>query len=319
MLEPLAFWLKYPFNILDPAKDTPVQPHPAPNSFRPIMTRCAAVAFLFVISACSGKNAPESQTQVAAKVDNTEISLHQINYLLTRANANPGSPEAAASLKRQVLEKLIDQQLLVQKSIEDKLDRSPDVQMALENARKDVLAEAYLKAAAASNTKPSDKEVNDYYINHPELFAKRRVFQFTEFNVPRTADKEAVAAAIEGVEAGRTSEDVAKILQGRGVNFASTESARSSEQISLDILPKLYRIRQGQGIVSGNEQMVTMVFVKNFQEAPVAENVAGPRIAQFLANQSVSQNVSALVKSLRSKSQISYLGEFSEPVPTPAK
>src|SRR5512139_2955755 len=81
-------------------------------------------------------------TQVAAKVNGTELTVHQINYALQRMpNLDKGQTKAASL---EVVRKLVDQEVLLQKALADKLDRDPTVVQALDAARRQILAEAYM-------------------------------------------------------------------------------------------------------------------------------------------------------------------------------
>lgn len=273
----------------------------------------AALACAALVCGCSAKDGatPEAASQVAAKVDGTEISVHQINYVLTRSKLSADNPEAAKALRKQILDKLIDQQLLVEKAVEDKLDRSPDVQMGIEAARKDVLADAYLQQINGAATKPDDSEVRAYYTDHPELFSKRRIYQLLEISYPVNTPPDVQAAIKAGVDSGKSADETLKVLSARGVEVAKTDTQRSSEQISLELLPRVYRLNPGQGLVASGPQTVTVLYVKSYEEAPLAQAAALPRIAQFLTNQNLSQNVGALVKNLRSKAKVDYVGEFA--------
>ena len=75
----------------------------------------------------------------------------QINQVLQRANTNGASPEAAKAMGREVLEKLIDQQLAVDQATEAKLQRSPEVVSQIESARREILARAYLQQLASAH------------------------------------------------------------------------------------------------------------------------------------------------------------------------
>ena len=75
------------------------------------------------IAGCGNKDAekPKPATQIAAKVNSGEISVHQLNYVLTRTpGAGAVSPETAPKLRREVLDRLVDQELAVEKAIEKK-------------------------------------------------------------------------------------------------------------------------------------------------------------------------------------------------------
>jgi len=147
-----------------------------PNIERDKVTALKTIATLVIsalaVSAC-GDRPPEKKaaTQVAAKVNSGEISVHQINYVLQRT---PGIPAAQAdAAKRKVLDNLIDQELAVQQALESKLERSPVVMESIEAARREVLARAFLEQVTAGKAKPSADEIKYLYTEHPELFSNR--------------------------------------------------------------------------------------------------------------------------------------------------
>jgi EpsD family peptidyl-prolyl cis-trans isomerase len=73
----------------------------------------AAALVVLTLTAGGDKGDKNVASQVAAKVRSEEISVHQINFLLGRTNAGNASTEDVKALRREVLEKLIDQQLAV--------------------------------------------------------------------------------------------------------------------------------------------------------------------------------------------------------------
>ena len=106
------------------------------------------------LAACGSKDAEKPASQIAAKVNSGEISVHQINYVLSRTGASAGAPETAPKIRREILDRLIDQELAVEQAVGKKLDRSPDVLMAVENARREILARAYVEQLTAAMPKP---------------------------------------------------------------------------------------------------------------------------------------------------------------------
>src|SRR5512139_4330043 len=64
-------------------------------------------------------------TQVAAKVNGTELTVSQVNFALQRIPNLDKDQSKAASL--QVVRNLVDQEVLAQKATVDKLDRDPAV------------------------------------------------------------------------------------------------------------------------------------------------------------------------------------------------
>ena len=95
------------------------------------------------------------------------------------------SPEAAPKIRREILDKLVDQELAVEQAVEKKLDRSPEVLMAIENARREILARAYVEQITASMPKPTVDEAKKYYAENPQLFAERRIYNIQEIVTSR--------------------------------------------------------------------------------------------------------------------------------------
>lgn len=294
------------------------------HSLRPLL---AALAVVLTLSACGEKEEKKVATQVAAKVGKEEISVHQINQVLARTNAGNASPAAVDKLRREVLEKLIDQQLAVDQAMETKINRSPEVVAMLESARREVLARAYIQQITGALPKPSPEELKKYYTDHPALFAERRVFNLQEVQLPAAAG-EATAEAVRGMlTAGKPMEEVANYLKGRDIKFGGGAATRAAEQIPLELLTKVHALKDGQSMVVPNPQGFNVIRVAASQTAPVPEANALPRIEQFLANQRGAEAVSKAIKDLRGKVTVTYMGDFAggpsaagaaAPAPAPA-
>jgi EpsD family peptidyl-prolyl cis-trans isomerase len=260
--------------------------------------------------ACGSKDAEKSATQIAAKVNSGEVSVHQINYLLSRTNTGANTAEMAPKIRREILDRLVDQELAVEQAIEKKLDRSPDVLMAIENARREILARAYVEQITAAVTKPTVDEAKKYYAEHPQLFAERRIYNIQEIVLPATAG---VADELRKMlESGKSMEDIAGWLKGKDIKFAGGSATRPAEQIPLELLPKIHPLKVGEGLIMQNPQSVTVMRLAASQSVPVSEEVALPRIQQFLGNQRGAEAAKQQFKELKAKAKITYMGEFAD-------
>jgi len=278
------------------------------NTLRPIV---AATLIVLTLAACGNKEDKKVATQVAAKVGSEEISVHQINQVLSRTNAANATPQAIQNLRRDVLEKLIDQQLAVDQAVETKLNRSPEVVSMIEAARREVLARAYIQQVTGALPKPTPEEAKKYYVEHPALFAERRVFNLQEVQLPASAG-EAVAEQVRAlVGSGKPMEDVAAFLKLKDIKFGGGAATRAAEQIPLELLAKVHALKDGQSMVVQNPQGFNVIRVASSQSAPVPEANALPRIEQFLANQRGAEAVSQSIKQLRAKSTVTYMGDFA--------
>ena len=266
------------------------------------------IAAAALMAGCGKKHDEKTVTQVAAKVNSTEITVSEINNILART---PNiAPEVVVKAKREILDKLIDQELAKQQAIDKQLDRVPAVMQAIEAAKTEILARAYLERIAAQQPKPTVEEVKKYYAEHPELFAQRRVFNLEEIDV---APKEGITAALaEQVAKASTMQEIVDWLKSRDAKFVANRGVRAAEQIPLEVLPKLQTMKDGEirvfEMAGGGRQVIRVVASK---AAPVDEATAAPRIKQFLFNRRSSEVIARDMKQIKAGAKIEYEGEFA--------
>lgn len=263
-----------------------------------------ALAVVAMLAACDGDRKPV--TQLAAKVNADEISVHQVNNALPAHGGIPA--EQLGAVRRAVLDRLIYQQLAVQQAVEGKLDRSPDVVMAIDAARRDILTRAYFGKVADGLPRPGDDEARKYYAEHPELFAQRRVYVLQEIGLAAGA---VPVEALREAAANKSLEEVAAWLKGRNVRFASKTERRGAEQLAPTVLSSLKTLKDGQTAVVELPRGIAVVGLVGSSPAPVEEGAALPAIHQLLAAQQAREAIALDIERLRARSKIEYLNEFS--------
>lgn len=267
-----------------------------------------AAAMAVGLGACGDKgDAKKPATQVAAKVNSSEISVHQINAVLAKAQGIP--PESAAAVRKEILDKLVDQQLAYDQAVEKKLDRNPDVMMAIESAKREIVARAYLEQLVAGAAKPSDDDAKKYYAENPYLFANRRVYNIQEITLE--PNPEILAELKQMAAAGKPIEDIAGFLKAKSVKFRGGAATRPAEQIPFEVLPKLAALKDGQSIVIEAPQNYLLMRVAASQAQPVDEATATPRIKQFLQNQAAQKLAKDEMARLKAAAKIEFMGEFA--------
>ena len=208
------------------------------------------------------------------------------------------------------LDRLIDQELAVEQAVAKKLDRSPDILMAVENARREILARAYIEQVTAEMAKPTVDEAKQYYVDHPQLFAERRIYNIQEIVVPLTAGVDAELR--EMLDAGKSMENIADWLKGKGIKFGGGSATRAAEQIPLELLPKIHPLKVGDGLIIKGPQSITVMRLAASQSVPIPEAAALPRIQQFLGNQRAAEAAKQELKGLKEKAKITYMSGFSD-------
>jgi len=101
----------------------------------------ALLVSIAALVGCNPKQEDATASQPAAKVNKEEITVAQINFVLQQQRGL--KPEQTEAASRQILQRLIDQELAFQKAQEIGLDRDPRVLQLLEAARREIVARAY--------------------------------------------------------------------------------------------------------------------------------------------------------------------------------
>lgn len=265
------------------------------------------VMAIFLIG-CSDGTETKKNSQVIAKVNDTELTVHQLNYelgLLGQAAAQNADKVAA-----ETLENLVNQQIVMQKAITEKLDRDPQVMQALERARRQVLGQAYMgKVAGRDTNPPSKQEISDYYNQHPELFAKRRIYQIREILLDKTLPFSEIQAQMNE---SKSLEKLVSWLESKKVKMQSGVVTKPAEQLPLEILPRLAQMRQGQIIAAETATNFSLSILMDARDQPVNEAQATPAIQRFLITQKREKLAEVEIKRLRSEAKVELLGKFAE-------
>ncbi|HET7362573.1 MAG TPA: EpsD family peptidyl-prolyl cis-trans isomerase [Burkholderiales bacterium] len=181
---------------------------------------------------------------------------------------------------------------LAAEALARRLDRASSVQQALEGAKTEVLARAYLEELGHAQPEPSAVEVRQYYGAHPELFAERRVFTLEQIDVARTSP---IAAALRerAASPGATFEAIADWLRARDVPHSVTRGVRTADRIPLELLPRLQAMRQGELAVMETADALLVIRIVAQRQAPFDEASATPLIEQYLRQRRWEQAVAA--------------------------
>lgn len=273
---------------------------------RPSLIALSAVCGL-VACGNKGTETKKPATQVAARVNKEEISVHQINNILSRAGNV--RPEQAKQAGKQILDKLIEQELLVQQAVEKKLDRDPRVMQAIEASKREVLSRAYLEQVTANTAKPDEAAVKQFYEKNPALFKERRVFNLQELVI--NASPEQASAIQEQLRQARSMDELVKYLRDQKIQYNANSGVKAAEQLPLEILPRFQELKDGQTALIPTPAGLTLVHIAASQVRPLDESSAKPFIEQYLSNQKRNELAAAEIKQLREKAKIEYVGEFA--------
>lgn len=272
----------------------------------------AVVAAAALLAACGDKK-EKAASQTAAKVGKAEITVHQINFVLQQQrNIRPEQADAAS---RQILERLIDQELALQKADDLKLDRDPRVVQQLEAAKREIIARAYLEKVGEAAPKPTPEEIKKYYDEKPALFKERRIYSLQEIAIE--AKPEQVAQLREKLSASKNINEFVEFLKANDFKFSGNQAVRAAEQLPLQSLDAISKMTDGQAMMNQAANGVQVLVLAGSRSQPVSEEQAKPAIEQFLLNERKRKLVEEDVKAMRGAAKIEYVGKFAEKAAAP--
>lgn len=281
----------------------------------PLLAQAATAVILAAtaLTGCGHNDKSKSSGQVVAKVNNDEITIHQLNFALSRT---PRSPDATAEqMQKNALDSLIDQQLLVQYAFQNKLDRDPQIAQAFEMSRAQILAQAALDKLASDKAKPGKDETRGFYAKHPELFEKRKIYSFHQFRIEKPRFSDALQRKLDGI---KSPSEVAALLKNEGIAYQEQALTQPAEQWPMEILPAMTKLQKGDiAILSDATRTMLMQLVDTVDE-PISETQAAPIIEQYLAANAKKQALEQKMVELKTAAKIVYTAETGNAPAAPA-
>jgi EpsD family peptidyl-prolyl cis-trans isomerase len=283
-------------------------PQPLPSRMRSACCAAAlvATACTMLLAGC-GNHSDKPASQTAARVNKDEITVHQINYVLSQQRALP--PDQAASAGRKVLERLIDQELTLQKAEEQKLDRDPRVVQQIDAAKRDIISRAYLEKIGDGAPKPTDAEIKKYYDEHPALFKDRRIYTLQDIDIEAPADQ--VDRIRQKLETSKNINEFIDYLKASSFRFGVSQAVRAAEQMPLAALPAFAQMKDGQTLFNKTARGALVVVLASSRSQPVDEEHARTAIEKFLLNERKRRVVDDDLKALRAGARIEYVGTYA--------
>jgi len=251
-------------------------------------------------------------------VNKEEITVHQINAVIGQQRALPAAQAAsAASL---ALERLIDQELALQKASDQKLDRDPRVMQQVEAARREIISRAYLEKIGDGAPKPTPAEVSAYYATHPALFATRRIYNLQELDIEVSqAELENLKTVLTGA---KTFAAFVEHLKANNIKFQGSEGVRAAEQLPLASIEQFAKLKDGQAVFVARPNGARVIHLVGSRSQPVGAQAATPAIEQYLLNERKRKLVADDLRALRASAKLEYVGDFAAnkppPLPSPA-
>lgn len=268
-----------------------------------------AVAASMALTACGdAKEDKKSAGQTVARVNKEELTVHQVNFLLAQQRGL--KPEQMEPASRQVLERLIDQELAIQKAADQKLDRDARVVAQIEAARREIISRAYFERVGDGAAKPVTEDIKKYYDENPALFAERKIYQLQELSIEATPAQLPVLR--ESLKNAKNFNEFVQSLKAANLKFSGNQVVRGAEQVPMNLLATLSKMKEGESLFNAAPNGASVLLLVSVRPQPVELQAARAAIEQFLLNDRKRKLVADDLKALRSAAQITYLGKFAD-------
>jgi EpsD family peptidyl-prolyl cis-trans isomerase len=270
------------------------------TSLKPFLAITAIILALASLGACSQRDATVPG-QVLARVNDKEVTVHQLNYLMADAG------EQSAADKQRVLDKLVDQEVLVQRAAALKLDHDPYVLQAIEFARRQVLAQAVISREITRPADPTRTQINEFYDKNPALFSARKSFDVDIFSVKQNS----MNAQLQSIlNQSKNAGDTEKILQASHVRYELGEGKRSTEQLPVGFREKIESIKPGDIVMYPDGDSMMLLQIRGSTPAPIALDDATPIIKEYMQDDESKRAVAERIKLLRGAAKVNVLHPF---------
>jgi peptidyl-prolyl cis-trans isomerase C len=262
-----------------------------------------AMSFFAALTACGdGENKASKAGQSIVSVNGEEITVHQVNSALQRTQIDPKQKEQAA---KQIVKSLIDQEILVQAAMNDKLDRNPQVMTAIEESKQQILAKAYLQSKVANISKPTDSDVKKYHDEHPNVFSNRKLYAMEEITFAVSPDQ--IKALEDLSNTAKSTEEVVAWLNQNQIKFSISKKVHAAESLPMKLLDKMSTMQTNELIfVNGPGQIVVGKLLET-RSQPISLDEAKPLIERAIMNEKQQLAAQAEMERLTKSAKIVYL------------
>jgi EpsD family peptidyl-prolyl cis-trans isomerase len=259
-----------------------------------------AVAAVLLCACGPGPQPPAELGDIVARVNGEEITVRQLNERLGRTGPPPQGGPAAS--RRKALEELVNERLLVQQALNAGLDRQPQTLMAIEQARRQLLARSVVDASGADEV--ADGDVRAFYEANPHLFARRKVYTFRRFTIPEGRIDGATRARLD---AARTPAAVTAALRQAGLQHVQFTETVTAEALAPAVLARATHMARGDVLLLGEGARTVLMQLANSIPEPLTLAEAAPSIEAYLAEATRQQKAERIVRDLRRSSKIEYV------------
>lgn len=261
-----------------------------------------------VLAGCDKK----ADGQVAAVVNNEEITLQEINAEIGSTNLPTGVDKNA--IRRAALERIIQRRLLAQVAKADNIDQSAEFLLrrrALEDA---LLVQLLAKKVGGTIRVPATKELDAFVASRPNMFGQRTLLTLDRVQFAAPSDR----TILESLKNDHSIDAIVETLRAQGIAFAREPAELDTAQLAPAVVQQIEALPAGEPFVLPQGGVITAGVVTARRPMPMLGENVRPIAANALRNENLSKAVEQRLIAARAKAEIEYQPDFA-PLKAPPK
>ncbi|MEI7707652.1 MAG: EpsD family peptidyl-prolyl cis-trans isomerase [Chlorobium sp.] len=265
----------------------------------------------FTILGCSPETEKKDAGRIAATVNGVEITQREVASLYERT-ATPGvSEEVRRNQERAILAGLVRGELLAQKAVAEKLDRSAESVLTMYEARRQVLAVLAEKSMLASVKPLSDEALQSVIKQNPLIFGERKLLVYEQVLMP-VVDVPFLQTLNDAAGKGASLSQLVDSIKAKKLQFQQVTQTQSTDQMQPAIARILSNAKPNVPILMRVENKFAMVLMlRSALPIPLVGNAALQTARNITSSQLRNQEFGKKMKGIVDASKITYFGAFA--------
>ena len=250
--------------------------------------------------------------QVVATVNGDEITTLELKAEMGGFASK--DPKVMKAAEQQALQQIIMRRLVAQEARAQKLDKTSDFTIQVKRGEEALLAQLFERKLVQGLPPPTQRDAENFVVDHPDQFANRRIIQLDQVIAP--ANK----IDPKKLEPLKTLDDVKKAFDAGNVPYQESSGELDTLSAPPQLIAAIGKLPPGEVFVLPQRGAYVFSRVAGQKSQPFRGDMATNYAMRVLAQQKTGDVVRKRLEALRkgAESKIVYSAGFKPPPPAPA-
>lgn len=245
----------------------------------------------------------KTKTQVVAKVNGEEVTVHEVNQYVAHRAQLDGTLD---QIRKTAVDAVIDQHLLQMAAKQAKLDRDMAVVQAELESKKQILIDAYKARQFGALMTPTADQITAYYHAHPALFADRKLYQLKSLHMQINVEKQ--NALLDELKASASIDTFIASLKAQHIQYDLRTTLKAPEDMNAVEQSILTKMKIGEAAILNQDQdSISITTLIATQPQPIVLDNAQLQITDLLRAQNKLDQLALWLKTARQQAKITYI------------